>query len=104
MAVVFQVAGRLRASDAGTQEKLQAALAGCEPQLKAQAGFLAARLLASYSTQQFQLLLYWQSYEAGAAFQRGGYPAIARALAPLVETRGTLITSVLERSVEAARA
>ncbi|HYD57853.1 MAG TPA: hypothetical protein VEB41_13175 [Burkholderiales bacterium] len=103
MPVVFQLAGRLRASDASIQEKLRAAFAGCEPLLKGQPGFVEARLLASYSTHQVQLLLSWETYEAGAAFQRTGYPALSRALALLVEPRGTLITSVLERSVEAAQ-
>jgi heme-degrading monooxygenase HmoA len=96
MTVVFQAAGKLRAESA---RDIQQTFAAAAPLLEAQPGFVRARLLASYSTLQVQILTYWDSYEAGAAFQRGAYAQLARAIAPCVESRGTLIASVLEREL-----
>jgi heme-degrading monooxygenase HmoA len=101
MTVVFQAAGKLRPK---TAQDIKRLFAEARPLLEAQPGFVRARLLASYSTLQVQILTYWESYEAGAAFQRGAYAQLARAIAPAVEPRGTLITSMLERSVEPASA
>jgi heme-degrading monooxygenase HmoA len=101
MTVVFQAAGKLRPK---TAQEIKRLFAEARPLLEAQPGFVRARLLASYSTLQVQILTYWESYEAGAAFQRGAYAQLARAIAPAVEPRGTLITSMLERGIEPASA
>ncbi|HEY3075346.1 MAG TPA: hypothetical protein VGJ74_09245 [Burkholderiales bacterium] len=94
MTVVFQAAGKLRPQ---TAQSIKTAFAAAAPLLERQPGFVRARLLASYATLQMQMLFYWESFEAGAAFQSGQYAELARLIAPCVEPQGTVITSMLER-------
>jgi heme-degrading monooxygenase HmoA len=93
MTVVFQAAGKLRPQ---TAQNIKETFAAAAPIFEGQPGFVRARLLASYATLQVQILLYWESFEAGAAFQRTGYPKLAQLIQPCIENRGTLITSMLE--------
>jgi heme-degrading monooxygenase HmoA len=53
MTVVFQAAGKLRSQ---TARDIQQTFAAAAPLLEAQPGFVRARLLASYSTLQVQIL------------------------------------------------
>jgi heme-degrading monooxygenase HmoA len=96
MTVVFQAAGKLKQKNA---EDIKQVFAAAAPLFESQPGFVRAELLASYSTLQVQILLYWDSFEAGAAFQRDGYRRLAKALGSCVEAQGTLVTSQLERSL-----
>ena len=50
----------------------------------------------SHATLQVQVLLYWQTYEAGTAFNAGGQKQMAAGLLPFMENQATLVASVLE--------
>src|SRR4051812_27762756 len=93
MSVVFQIAGKARH---GRAEEIKTLVAEFEPALRTQAGFEKARLLVSYATLQTQLLLYWDTYENGLAYNQGEQKKLGARLAPLMENNATLITSVLE--------
>ena len=98
MSVVFQIAGKCRA---GASQRLAAAFETMKETLRRHPGHQRALLLVNHGTLQFQLMLYWSTYEDGLAFQSAQYPRAADALAPLIEARGTLITSLVEVELEA---
>lgn len=93
MSFVFQIAGKARL---GRAHEIRQALGQFEPVLRRQSGFERAKLLVNYSTLQVELLFYWKSYEQGLAFDQGERVHLGALLLPLMESQGTLVTSVVE--------
>lgn len=101
MSIVFQLAGRMRP---GAAEPLAQAFGQVRDAARVQPGFLRVRLLVNRATLQFQILLHWSNYEQGLAFHREVYPRVSRAIAPLVESQGTAVTSRVELALGTAAA
>ena len=99
MSVIFQFAGKANRDAA---DKIKPVFDAFAPTLKSQPGFERASLLVSHATLQVQVLLYWQTYEAGTAFNAGGHSQLAARLLPYLENEGTLVASVLEAEIAAA--
>lgn len=93
MTIVFQIAGKYQQ---GAGPKLAPAFEAIKAASSSSPGHQRSLLLVNHSTLQFQMLFYWASYEEGLAFHTQRYPKASTALATLVESRGTLITSRLE--------
>lgn len=98
MSVVFQIAGKCRA---GASQKLAAAFDTMKDALHRHPGHQRALLLVNHATLQFQLMFYWARFEDGLAFQSETYPRASTVFTPLIESRGTLITSLVEVELEA---
>lgn len=99
MTVVFQIAGKCLV---GADQKLALAFEAIKAASSSSLGHQRSLLLTNHSTLQFQMLFYWASYEEGLAFHTQHYPKASTALASLVESRGTLITSRLEAQLAPA--
>ena len=99
MSVVFQIAGKCRA---GASQKLAAAFQTMKESLHRQPGHQRALLLVNHATLQFQLMFYWDRFEDGLAYQSETYPRASAVFTPLIESRGTLITSLVDVGIGAA--
>lgn len=99
MTVVFQIAGKFVV---GADQKLAPAFEAIKAASSSSPGHQRSLLLTNHSTLQFQMLFYWASYEEGLAFHTERYPKASIALASLVESRGTVITSRLEAQLAPA--
>lgn len=98
MSVIFQYAGK--AINDKTDE-LAVAFAQMEKGLRKEPGFERAVLLVSRLTLQCQLLFQWSAHEYGLAFNKKFQLGLSERFARLLESRGTLITSVLEEEIGA---
>jgi hypothetical protein len=68
MSVVLHITGR---ADASAIEPLSAAVLAIRPILLSEPGFEGAQLLVNHQEHKAQVLLFWDSFEAGMAFLKG---------------------------------